>query len=120
MIPPSKQSRIKALDDQQPWLAMSVSSFKTQAIDQIDGYTILLQPSYTAEPLESLTHHIPAPTEAEEDASTVDEEDQDAAARGAMLEEVESARADQQIPQVAPSRGGLQRFLCAEYTNSLA
>lgn len=43
----SKNSRVekfRKVDMRHSWLAMSVSSYKTHAVRQIDGYTLLLRP----------------------------------------------------------------------------
>ena len=121
MAPHSKQSRIKATkthDDQWPWLSISVSSFQTQVLNHLDGYTILLQPSHNVEQPVSATDHDPAPTNAEEDASRMSEEGREAPSTKTKSK-AEPDGKSQQTSQFIPPRGGLQRFVCAEYVDSM-
>ncbi|KAJ9606600.1 hypothetical protein H2200_008608 [Cladophialophora chaetospira] len=122
--PDSKNSRIKNLTTcaiQQQWLAVSVSSLQTKAIRQIDGYTILLQPFHDIEQ-----------NRTDEDADDVDRKDQGefemdeggnaseaGAINGTALTRAESTGESNQKPETISARTGFQRFICAEYIDTL-
>ncbi|KIW67570.1 hypothetical protein PV04_06810 [Phialophora macrospora] len=118
-----KQSRVKNLqnlDFQQNWLAISVSSFKTQAVHQTDGYTILLQPSCGDQPWQDSSHDSGGPTKTGETGIEMDDQHRDDPDPGGIVTpDIGTSGRLQQISHVVISRAGFQRFLCAEYTDNL-
>ena len=122
----SKHTRIKNLESlatQNQWLAISVSSFKTQAVHQTDGYTIILQPDSTVQQPSELENGHSASANTEEPDCDMNEHDQDAfkqnLSSGVIVSEAQSSSTGQQIPEKPRPRAGFQRFLCAEYADCI-
>ena len=123
--PNSKHSRIKNLSTcaiEQQWLALSVSSLKTQAVHQIDGYTILLQPFHVIENHKDVEDRHGVQTKAEVNELVMDEEEGNASEMNTSGDttgpKVESTEGQEKSDTDAP-RAGFQRFICAEYIDSL-
>lgn len=100
------------------WLAFSVSAHKTQTTGQLDGYTVLLQPqpqvneqSHEDDGINPAGH--PAPN------ADADAESEHVPGTGVDVEMTEPQAVEQKQPQSTPYRKGFQRYLCAEYIDSL-
>ncbi|ETI22059.1 hypothetical protein G647_06130 [Cladophialophora carrionii CBS 160.54] len=121
--PDSKHSRVRNLQTlaiERHWLAISVSSFKTQALHQIDGYTILLQPTRSDGPSQGARHDGGgSPKTREDETEMVDEDREDTHTGGIIAPEIGTTSGTQELPDVVSHRPGFQRFLCAEYLDSL-
>jgi hypothetical protein len=121
--PDSKHSRLKNLQTlafQQHWLAISVYSFKTQAVHQTDGYTILLQPGRGDQPWQDSKHDGGVPTKKGETEIEMGDLDRDDPGTGeTATPDIGTSSKLQQIREVVSPRTGFQRFLCAEYMDNL-
>ncbi|KIW91244.1 uncharacterized protein Z519_08140 [Cladophialophora bantiana CBS 173.52] len=119
----SRTENFGVLPKQQQWLAISVSSHKTQAVNQVDGYTILLQPARnTEQPRNFHPNRLTPTTSANMDVVT--QEGLQGTPHQERSEDVNMTPAPvpdkiQQTPESAPSRTGFQCYLCAEYIDSL-
>ncbi|OCT52000.1 ribonuclease P [Cladophialophora carrionii] len=122
-MPDSKHSRLRNLQTlamEQHWLAISISSFKTQALHQIDGYTILLQPNRSDGPSQGAKHDVSGSTKTREDETEMTDQDRDDPLTGGIVApDIGKTSGAQEVPDVVSHRPGFQRFLCAEYLNSL-
>ncbi|EXJ71459.1 uncharacterized protein A1O5_05267 [Cladophialophora psammophila CBS 110553] len=108
---------------QQQWLAISVSSHKTQAVNRVDGYTILLQPARNTEQPRSFHPNRLTPTTSANMDVDMQEGSQGTPYQG-RSEDVNMTPAPvpeqiQQTLESAPSGTGFQCYLCAEYIDSL-
>jgi len=116
-----KQSRtqdLQQLTTQSQWLALSVSAHKTQATGQIDGYTVLLQPQSRTDELSPEDNDTSAAVDTAARAEPqVEAEDGPGAAEDTKMTELETEHQDQS--QSPARRKGFQRFICAEYVDSL-
>ncbi|KAI1616413.1 ribonuclease P [Exophiala viscosa] len=120
-----KQSRTQDLQNlttQSQWLALSVSAHKTQVTGQTDGCTLLLQPqSGTDEQFPEDDGTDAAADTAADTAASAEPQVESESGPGAEKDtEMTDPRAGgRPQPQKPASRKGFQRFLCAEYVDSL-
>ncbi|OAP54467.1 hypothetical protein AYL99_11568 [Fonsecaea erecta] len=119
----SRAEVFEALPKQQQWLAMSVSSHKTQAVNQVDGYTLLLQPARAAgQPRNPHPDTQIAATPEDIDMDQVEVVRQPSTQQQGDDVDITLAPTPenpQQTKEPAPSKVGFQCYLCAEYIGSL-
>ncbi|KIW82441.1 hypothetical protein Z517_05468 [Fonsecaea pedrosoi CBS 271.37] len=123
VIKHSRTELLEALPKQQQWLAISVSSHRMQAVNQVDGYTILLQPARPSERPQNIhpdnsTAAMPLDTNENLGEGLHRSPNQDHEDDIDMTEESTSAD-PQRNQEPLPSRTGFHRYLCAEYIGSL-
>ncbi|KIX04683.1 uncharacterized protein Z518_05553 [Rhinocladiella mackenziei CBS 650.93] len=126
IIKQSRTNNLQTLPPQYHWLALTVSAHKTQAIDQIDGYTILLQPFSSR----GLPGGLQEDSETMVDGKPNEDVDGDLEMEGsnsgtragpAILPRDQSR--SQPTSSMPPSmstapRAGFHHYLCAEYVDS--
>ncbi|OAL21029.1 hypothetical protein AYO22_08313 [Fonsecaea multimorphosa] len=119
----SRVGAFEALSRQQQWLAINVSSHKTQAVNQIDGYTVLLQPAHNAgQPRnphpDDQTTSTPADTNMDM-GELVQQPSQQEQGDDVDMTRTPTPDKPQHTQEPAPSKAGFQCYLCAEYIGSL-
>lgn len=100
---------------QQQWLAFTVSGYKTQAVGQTNGYTILFQPDSPADEPTRLgsEHRTQHDSEGQQTVDSRNDEDLE-------MPDSDLQTGIQDLVASTLPRSGFQRYLCAEYVDSLA
>ncbi|OQV04322.1 hypothetical protein CLAIMM_09225 isoform 4 [Cladophialophora immunda] len=113
----SRAEGFEALPRRQQWFAISVSSHKTQAVNQVDGYTILLQPARNAEQPRIL--HPESQTAEMDLGEGIQQPPRQEQGDDVNMTQAPTLDKPQQTREPASLRAGFQCHLCAEYIGSL-